>query len=194
MEIKTSRFLTSVASEKKLLNLNINEFAFVGRSNCGKSSLINYLAGKKNLARTSSTPGLTKLVNYFIFNEGLESQFLLVDLPGYGFSKAGKKAHEVWSSLIEQYLLSAKNLKRVFVLVDIRREPSELDKTMIEFLYFHQIPLTVVATKADKLSKSARKNQISLIARTLKLATGNILVASSLSKEGKEEILEIIQK
>lgn len=194
MTIKSSRFLTSVAHEKDILNLNVNEFAFVGRSNCGKSSLINFLAGKKGLAKTSSTPGLTKLVNYFLFNEGVENEFVLVDLPGYGFSKAGKQAHGLWSVLIEKYLLTSKNLKRVFVLVDIRHEPSPLDKTMIEFLYYNQIAFTVVATKADKISKANRKKQLELIAKTLKIATGNIIVSSSELCLGKQEILEIIEK
>lgn len=194
MIVKESSFLVSVASEDKLQNLGVSEFAFVGRSNCGKSSLINFLASKKGLAKTSSTPGHTKLVNYFWFNKNQADKFVLVDLPGYGFSKAGKKAHGLWSSLIEAYLLKSKNLKRVFVLVDIRHEPSELDQTMIEFLYYNQIPFSVVATKADKISKSKQAAQVSTIAKILKIATGNIVVTSSENKTGKEQILKIIEE
>ena len=194
MIIKESSFLISVASEDKLQNLNAAEFAFVGRSNCGKSSLINFLANKKGLAKTSSTPGLTKLVNYFWFNQNQENKFVLVDLPGYGFSKAGKKAHGLWSSLIEAYLLESKNLKRVFVLVDIRHEPNELDKTMVEFLYYNQSPFTVVATKADKIPKSKQFSCVSLIAKTLKIASGNVIVSSSENKTGRDEILKIIEE
>lgn len=193
MIIKESSFLISVASEDKLQKLNAPEFAFVGRSNCGKSSLINFLANKKGLAKTSSTPGLTKLVNYFWFNKNQADKFVLVDLPGYGFSKAGKKAHGLWSSLIEAYLLKSENLKRVFVLVDIRHEPSDLDRTMIEFLYYNQIPFSVIATKADKISKSKQASQVQLIAKSLKIASGNVVVSSSESRAGKEEILKIIE-
>ena len=194
MIVKECNFLVSVAEKSKILETENLEFAFVGRSNCGKSSLINFLLGKKNLAKTSSMPGLTKLINYFNVNKGKEDECLFVDLPGYGFSKAGKKNHELWSNLMEDYLLGSKMLKRVFVLVDVRHEPNELDKLMTRFLYYHQIPFTVVATKADKISKAQIGKQKSLIAKTLNLADGNILVSSSENKTGKEQIFEIIEK
>ena len=193
MIVKESSFIISVAEKNKILNLPLKEFAFVGRSNCGKSSLINFLLGKKGLAKTSSTPGLTKLINYFSVNKNLENDCLFVDLPGYGYSKAGKKNHELWSNLMEDYLLGSPMLKRVFVLVDIRHEPNELDKLMTRFLYYHQIPFSVVATKADKISKAQIGKQKSLIAKTLNLADGNILVCSSEGKIGKEQILNLIE-
>jgi GTP-binding protein len=157
MKIKNSEFLISVANKDNILDTGLKEFVFVGRSNCGKSSLINSLVNKKNLAKTSSTPGLTKLINYFLINNtnktkiiekikgnekiSDESGFLLVDLPGYGYSIAGKTHHELWSDLIDNYFKTSKNIKKVFVLVDIRRDPSNLDKQMIQYLYFIEFHL-----------------------------------------------------
>ena len=193
MKIMSSEFLTSVANKDKILELDAKEFAFVGRSNCGKSSLINSLVNKKSLAKTSSNPGHTKLINYFWVNKNENDRFLLVDLPGYGFSKAGKATNESWSDLIGTYLLNAKNLKRVFVLVDIRHKPSNLDKLMIEFLYYNQIPFSVVATKVDKIPKSKIQQYLKIITSELKIAIGNVLTSSSIDKKGIENILERIE-
>lgn len=209
MEIKSAEFLISVSKKEQLLDLGINEFVFVGRSNSGKSSLINFLTDRKNLAKTSSTPGLTKLINYFLINSNERTKilpvvkengkynvkdkksFLLVDLPGYGYSKAGKINHELWSDLIEGYFEISKNIKKVFVLVDIRHEPSEQDKQMIQFLYFNKIPFIVVATKSDKIAKTKIKEQIKVIANSLKLGISNIIISSNKTKNGKKEILSI---
>lgn len=193
MKIMSSEFLTSVANKDKILELDAKEFAFVGRSNCGKSSLINSLVNKKNLAKTSSNPGHTKLINYFWVNKNENDRFLLVDLPGYGFSRAGKATNESWSDLIGAYLLNAKNLKRVFVLVDIRHKPSNLDKLMIEFLYYNQIPFSVVATKVDKIPKTKIQQYLKIITSELKIAIGNVLTSSSIDKKGIENILERIE-
>ncbi|MGN0748535.1 MAG: ribosome biogenesis GTP-binding protein YihA/YsxC [Christensenellales bacterium] len=193
MKIMSSEFLTSVANKDKILELDAKEFAFVGRSNCGKSSLINSLVNKKSLAKTSSNPGHTKLINYFWVNKNENDRFLLVDLPGYGFSKAGKATNESWSDLIGTYLLNAKNLKRVFVLVDIRHRPSNLDKLMIEFLYYNQIPFSVVATKVDKIPKSKIQQYLKIITSELKIAIGNVLTSSSIDRRGIENILERIE-
>lgn len=193
MKIMSSEFLTSVANKDKILELDAKEFAFVGRSNCGKSSLINSLVNKKNLAKTSSNPGHTKLINYFWVNKNENDRFLLVDLPGYGFSRTGKATNESWSDLIGAYLLNAKNLKRVFVLVDIRHKPSNLDKLMIEFLYYNQIPFSVVATKVDKIPKTKIQQYLKIITSELKIAIGNVLTSSSIDKKGIENILERIE-
>ncbi len=193
MKIMSSEFLTSVANKDKILELDAKEFAFVGRSNCGKSSLINSLVNKKSLAKTSSNPGHTKLINYFWVNKNENDRFLLVDLPGYGFSRAGKATNESWSDLIGAYLLNAKNLKRVFVLVDIRHKPSNLDKLMIEFLYYNQIPFSVVATKVDKIPKTKIQQYLKIITSELKIAIGNVLTSSSIDKKGIENILERIE-
>lgn len=192
MIIKSAEFLTSIANKNDILDLGLKEYAFVGRSNSGKSSLINSLVNRKRLAKTSSTPGLTKLINYFVINKGQENSLAFVDLPGYGFSKAGKAKHELWSNLIEEYFLTSKNLHRVFVLMDVRHEPNELDEQMLSFLYYHQIPFSVIATKADKISKSKIPAQVSIISKKLKLASGNIIAYSSETAYGKEKILDIL--
>lgn len=197
MKIKSAEFLTSVANKEKFINSNLFEFAFVGRSNCGKSSLINALVNQKKLAKTSSTPGLTKLVNYFLINASVKDfnagktleiensdayPCFFVDLPGYGFSKAGKVHHELWSNLIEDYFRYSQNLKCVFVLMDIRHEPSRLDEQMLLYLYSNNIPFKVIATKVDKISKSKLNENINLMAKKLKITANNIIAVSSENK------------
>lgn len=208
MKIKSAEFLTSVASKDKFINSNLFEFAFVGRSNCGKSSLINALVNQKKLAKTSSTPGLTKLVNYFLincnakeFNQNKQFDFsqeneylpcLFVDLPGYGYSKAGKAHHELWSNLIEDYFRYSQNLKCVFVLMDIRHEPSILDEQMLLYLYSNNIPFKVIATKADKISKSKINENINSMAKKLKITANNIIAVSSENKFNLNLILNFL--
>ena len=193
MVVKTSSFHTSVVNSDGILNLEMPEFAFVGRSNVGKSSLINAIAGKNKLAKTSSTPGYTKFVNYFIFNEK-ENPFSLVDLPGYGFSKTGKQNMLLWSDLITAYFERSQNLKCVFVLVDSRIEPTEKDLQMIKYLYAKNIPFKVVASKTDKLSKAQLSKNLKIIASALKITTNNIICVSAEKKENINLILETIEK
>ena len=189
MKIVSAKYLTSVVSEKDILNDDLKEFAFVGRSNVGKSSLINALTGVKNLAKTSSTPGLTKMINYFLIN----NSFKFVDLPGYGYAKTGQKHIANWAGLMEKYLLNSTLLVTVFVLIDSRHEPSELDKMMIEFLNHYQIPYMLIATKVDKLAKSKIPQSLSKIAKTLGVRHELILPFSSETLFGKEQILEYIE-
>lgn len=189
MEIKKAIYQISVTDKNKIINDNLPEFAFVGRSNVGKSSIINYLTNVKSLAKTSSTPGKTKMVNYFLIND----RFRFVDLPGYGFSKTGKVHRQVWAGLIGDYLLNAKNLLNIFVLLDIRHLPSSLDKQMIDFLLFNNLPFTILATKADKLSKSKLNQSIDSIAKELNLRKEMIILTSSLNKMGKEKVLDLLQ-
>ena len=205
MKIKSAEFLTSVASKEKFINSNLFEFAFVGRSNCGKSSLINALVNQKKLAKTSSTPGLTKLVNYFLINAKVKDfnadknieinsqdeayPYFFVDLPGYGFSRAGKVHHELWSNLIEDYFRYSQNLKCVFVLMDIRHEPSSLDEQMLLYLYSNNIPFKVIATKADKISKSKINENVNLMAKKLKITANNIIAVSTENKYNLNLIL-----
>lgn len=189
MKIVSAKYLTSVVSEKDILNDELLEFAFVGRSNVGKSSLINALTGVKNLAKTSSTPGLTKMINYFLIN----NSFKFVDLPGYGYAKTGQKHIANWAGLMEKYLLNSTLLKTVFVLVDSRHEPSELDKMMIEFLNHYQIPYMLIATKVDKLAKSKIPQNLSKIAKTLEVRRELILPFSSETLFGKDKILDYIE-
>lgn len=189
MIIKKAVYKTSVVEKGKLLQDDIPEFAFVGRSNVGKSSLINMLVGQKRLAKASSTPGLTKMVNYFDIND----TFRFVDLPGYGYAKVGKNQLDIWAGLMGEYLLGSQSLDTVFVLLDIRQVPSELDKSMLEFLIFNQIPFMVLATKADKLSKSKQIQQRKIIAKTLCIREELIILTSAEKQIGKEKVLEYIE-
>lgn len=188
MKILEATYKTSAVKKEQLLKSGLNEYAFVGRSNVGKSSLINALTNQKKLAKTSQTPGLTKMVNYFLIN----NSFYFVDLPGYGFSKTGKANKDLWARIIEDYLLNSKDLKLVFVLVDIRHTPTELDTQMLKYLYYYNIPFKIIATKSDKVPKSKIINYLSVIAKELKVGIKNIIPFSSENKNGKNEILEII--
>lgn len=186
MKVKNASFVTTVVNAKDLRQDLKNEFAFVGRSNVGKSSLINALTNQNRLAKTSSTPGLTKNINYFSINNG---EFHIVDLPGYGYHKAGKNEEEKWSTLLEEYFLNSPNLKCVFVLVDSRHLLSELDKVMLSFLLYHQIPYVVVATKIDKLKNSEKNSKLEKIANDARLTRLNILAVSSEKKLGLDDVL-----
>ncbi|MBP3619155.1 MAG: YihA family ribosome biogenesis GTP-binding protein [Clostridia bacterium] len=189
MKITSARYLTSVVEEKKILDDDMVEFAFVGRSNVGKSSLINSLTNQKNLAKTSSTPGLTKMINYFVVNE----LFRIVDLPGYGYAKTGHKHIANWAGLMEKYLIKSPNLKTVFVLVDCRHKPNELDKMMLEFLNSYQIPYIVIATKVDKLAKSKVPQACSAIAKELGVRKEMVMAYSSENGCGKEKLLQYLE-
>ncbi len=191
MEIKKAEFLTTVADDKKLIYGLKNEIAFVGRSNVGKSSLINALTRNNKLAKTSSTPGKTKFVNYFKINDG---QFHIIDLPGYGYHQASKSAEQKWINLIESYFLSAQNLKCVFVLVDIRHDVSPLDLVMLRFLVINRLPFVVVLTKADKLSRNEQNRQLEAILKQVGMPKSNLLVISSQYKLGLSQILEKIEQ
>ena len=186
MKVKNASFVTTVVSGKDLRQDLKNEFAFVGRSNVGKSSLINALTNQNRLAKTSSTPGLTKNINYFSINNG---EFHIVDLPGYGYHKAGKNEEEKWSTLLEEYFLNSPNLKCVFVLVDSRHLLSELDKVMLSFLLYHQIPYLVVATKIDKLKNSEKNSKLEKLANDARLTRLNIIADSSEKKLGLDDVL-----
>lgn len=189
MIIKKAVYKTSVVEKDKLIQDNVPEFAFVGRSNVGKSSLINMLVGQKRLAKASSTPGLTKMVNYFDIND----TFRFVDLPGYGYAKVGKSHLDVWAGLMGEYLVGSQSLDTVFVLVDIRIEPSELDRSMLQFLIYHQIPFMVLATKSDKLSRSRQLQQRKALAKGLLIREELIILTSSESGLGKDKVLEYIE-
>ena len=189
MNITSAKYLTSVVDEKNILNDDMVEFAFVGRSNVGKSSLINALTGVKNLAKTSSTPGLTKMINYFVIN----NSFKFVDLPGYGYAKTRQKHIANWAGLMEKYLLNSTLLKTVFVLIDCRHEPSELDKMMINFLNHYQIPYMIIMTKVDKLAKSKIPQSAGKIAKHLGVRKELVLPFSSENFFGKDRILDYIE-
>ena len=188
MEIKKAKFVRSLSAFGEFPGQGLPEIAMVGKSNVGKSSLINNLTRNSKLARTSSEPGKTRLVNLFLINES----FFLVDLPGYGFAKASKQEKEKWAGMIEGYLQNSKHLKRVFQLVDIRHAPTEDDKLMVDYLRHYGIPFTVVATKADKLSKAQRGRNLPVICRDLVVQPWEVLVHSSKDSTGQALLLEHI--
>ena len=185
MKITKSSFYISVANANSVVNDEKNQIAFVGRSNVGKSSLINMLVNNSKLCKTSSTPGRTRLVNYFLIND----KFYFVDLPGYGFAQASKKEVYGWQGLIEPYLLNNDKLKCVCALVDVRHDPTEQDKQMINYLHYYQIPFIIVATKCDKLPKSKVKPTLAKLANALNVGTQNVYGVSSETKYGKDELL-----
>lgn len=186
MIIKNAEFLTSVADSGKLPDFGAPEIAFAGKSNVGKSSFINFLTGNGKLARTSGDPGRTRLLNFFGIN-GREIVF--VDLPGYGFAKVAKTEKAKWGAMIEGYLTGSANLKNVFVLLDVRHEPTADDKMLLNFLYHYNIPFTVIATKCDKLSRAQLTKRRAEISSSVGVGTGNVYMISALKKTGKEEIL-----
>lgn len=188
MKIKDAVFITSVASPDKFYQTDKPIIAVAGKSNVGKSSLINMLANKKKLAKTSTTPGRTRLINYFDFGE-----FVLADLPGYGFAKAPKEEKQKWGRLIEGFL-STQKICLLLSLVDIRHEPTSDDKMMVNYLYHYAVPFALVATKADKLAKTRIKPRVNEIASSLKVGFADITATSSENSYGKEQLLDIIEK
>ena len=188
MKNKQPSFITSVADANNLYKTDKPIIAIVGKSNVGKSSVINMLANNSKLARTSVTPGRTRLINYFDFKS-----FVLADLPGYGYAKVSKEEKEKWSNLLETFIRTEK-LPLIISLVDIRHDPTEDDLMMINFLYHYRLPFVIVATKADKLNKSQIKPQISKIASILKVGVGDVTPSSSQTGLGKAEIFSLIDR
>lgn len=183
--IKTAKFLISVADGKNLPEYHLPEIAVAGKSNVGKSSFINFITNNGKLARTSAEPGRTRLLNYFEVNNG---EFILVDLPGYGYARVADEQKENWGIMIEGYLTGSENLKNVFILFDIRLMPNDNDKMLINYLYHNNIPFTVIATKADKLSKMAAKVAKQKMSAALGIGMDNVIIVSSLKKLGKDDI------
>lgn len=188
MEIRSAEFVTSMASYGPFNGKGLPQIAVAGKSNVGKSSLINCLCRQNKLARTSATPGKTRLINVFKLN----SSFHLVDLPGYGFAKVDKKEKERWGRMMQDYFETADELLHVFCLVDIRHEPTEEDMTMNRYLRQTGIPFTVIATKADKISKAARTKQLAPICRALLVQPWEILCFSSEDGTGRRELLQVL--
>lgn len=193
MQINKAEFLMSNTRFEFLPNDNIPEYAFIGRSNVGKSSLINMLCNHKNLAKTSSTPGKTLLINHFIINK----EWYLVDLPGYGYAKRSKTQRDKLEQMIAQYILQRVQLANVFVLIDIRHDPQTIDREFIDWLGQSQIPFCIVFTKADKLSPSKVKPAAEAWMQKM-LDTWEELppyfITSSSSRMGREEILNYIEE
>ncbi len=186
--IKNATFITSAATASQFITPDKPMIAVCGKSNVGKSSFINMLANRKKLAKTSSEPGRTRLVNYFDFGE-----FILADLPGYGFARVSKGEKEKWAKTLDQFFKDKGNIAHVFMLVDSRHDPTADDVQMIEYLHYHTIPFTVTLTKADKLSKMKLKEHIKAIAADLYLTPGNMLATSAETSYGKNDVLAKIK-
>lgn len=193
MKIKQAEFVISNSEINKLPKPKLPEFAFIGRSNVGKSSLINMLTERKNLAKTSSTPGKTQLINHFVINHS----WYLVDLPGYGYAKLSKTKRKQMERMITDYILRRESLVSVFVLVDSRVKPQDIDMEFIEFLGLSQIPFVLVLTKMDKLNQ--KEKSISLKNYKVRLEQDweelpLIIESSSVKNEGRDEILNYIEE
>lgn len=184
--IKQAKFVISVADAKNIPDYKAPEIAIAGKSNVGKSSFINFMVNQNKLAKTSQEPGRTRLLNYFEINNG---QYYFVDLPGYGYAKVNRQEKQKWGDLIEKYLVSSNNLINVFVLVDLRHEPTADDKMLINYLYAYHIPFTIIATKADKLSRAQQQKCRAVVATALCVGVNDIIVTSSTAKTGKDAVL-----
>ena len=191
MKIKEVSLETVCGITSKLPDNPYPEIAFAGKSNVGKSSLINALMNRKSLARTSSQPGKTQTINFYNINHEL----YFVDLPGYGYAKVSKSEKEQWGKMVERYLRISKQLKAIFLLVDIRHEPSANDKLMYDFIVDKGYQPVIIATKSDKIKRSQLAKQVKLIRTGLDLLTDSVIIPfSAQSKAGREDIYEEIDK
>lgn len=184
--IKQAKFVISVADANAIPDYGAPEIAIAGKSNVGKSSFINFMTNQNKLAKTSSEPGRTRLINFFEINKG---EYYFVDLPGYGYARVNKTEKEKWGGLIESYLQKSPNLINVFMLVDIRHEPTEDDKIMVKYLYATGTPFTLIATKSDKLSRVQQTKAKQVIANAFGVGVKDIILTSASAKTGKEEVL-----
>ncbi len=193
MKIKSAEFVTSSKIYTQCPPANMPEYAFIGRSNVGKSSLINMITDRKKLAKTSSTPGKTQLINHFLIN----NDWYLVDLPGYGYARSSKDDREKWSKMIDQYLLNRESLMCTFILIDARHEPQKNDLEFIDGFGETALPFIIIFTKTDKIKKDQLARNIEKYKLTLKEKWSELpqmLVSSSTLSQGKEDILNLIDK
>ena len=190
MKVDNVNLIVSAVRRSQYPDDELPEFILLGRSNVGKSSFLNALVNRKNMARISSKPGKTSTINFF----NVENSFYLVDVPGYGYADTSKEDVRKFGLMVEEYLEKRKELKRVFLLVDFRHSPTNDDKLMYDYLKYYQIPVTVVATKADKVSSREKEKCLKYLKETLDIVVGdNIVLFSSINKTGRDEILKIIE-
>ena len=189
MHIKQAVLETVCGITSVLPKNDLPEIAFLGKSNVGKSSVINTLMQRKSLARTSQAPGKTQTINYYKVNDSL----YFVDLPGYGYAKVSQELRQKWGKMIERYITTSPTLKLICLLVDIRHEPTENDRLMYDWIKYHGYRVLLILTKADKLKRSVLNKHIKMIEKALKVADEDMIVAfSSETKQGREEVYEII--
>ena len=189
MIIKSAEFVKSAVKPDQYPDAALPEIAFTGRSNVGKSSLINTLVNRKRLVKTSSTPGRTQLINFFLINK----TFTFVDLPGYGYAKAPASVRKKWGPMIETYLSTRKTLKGVALIMDVRRVPRIQDLNFIEWLYYYNLPGMLILTKADKLSKNKQLMQKATIAKALSVNKDDLILFSAKSRLGKDVVWDAIE-
>lgn len=189
MIIKSAEFIKSAVKPAQYPDAVLPEFAFTGRSNVGKSSLINTLVNRKRLVKTSATPGRTQLINFFLINKAV----LFVDLPGFGYAKVPASVRKKWGPMIETYLSTRKTLKGVALIMDIRRIPGIQDLNFIEWLYYYNIPGMLILTKADKLSKTKQLTQQATIAKALSVDKDDLILFSAKSRLGKDVVWDAIE-
>ncbi len=190
MRITKAEFLKSGTNKSHFPTSGEPEFLFLGRSNVGKSSFINTLVNRKNYARTSSTPGKTQTINFYLVND----EFYLVDAPGYGYAQVDREKQQKFGMMIEEYLINRENLKRVFLLVDYRHKPTEDDELMFNFLKYYNLDVTIVATKYDKVKQKDRDKVDKALEESFTLKENdNIVLFSSVTKKGREELYSIIE-
>ncbi|GFI43298.1 MAG: YihA family ribosome biogenesis GTP-binding protein [Dorea sp.] len=191
MIIKNVDLETVCGITSKLPENTLPEIAFAGKSNVGKSSLINSLMNRKSYARISATPGKTQTINFYNINQ----EFYLVDLPGYGYAKVSEQEKQKWGKMIERYLHSSKQLKAVFLLIDIRHDPSANDKLMYDWIVAQGYAPIIIATKLDKIKRSQKDKQVKAVRQGLGLPAGTrVIPFSSLTKQGREDIWELVEK
>lgn len=192
MYVKSARFVISNTDIEKCPNNNLPEYAFIGRSNVGKSSLINSICNKKALAKTSSKPGKTQLINHYLIND----KWFLVDLPGYGYAKTSKTKKKIFQSLITTYFVKRKQLINAFLLIDIRHEPQKIDVNFMRWLGNNQIPFSIIFTKSDKLKSHALNEKLNnykqIMIHEVWESLPPIFVTSSLKNKGGDDILNYI--
>ncbi len=184
MKITSAEFIKSATRPSEYPPAEYPEIAFAGRSNVGKSSLINVLVNRKRLVKTSSTPGRTQLLNFFLIND----RIMFVDLPGYGYAKVPLRIRHTWGAMIDTYLSGRPTLERVVLILDIRRDPDEKDLSLMAWLRHHRIPFITVLTKADKFSVTKQKNRIQAIQQVLPDAAGDLICFSAKTRKGRDEL------
>ncbi|MEA3436829.1 MAG: ribosome biogenesis GTP-binding protein YihA/YsxC [Thermodesulfobacteriota bacterium] len=190
MIIKSAEFVTSAFKPSQYPPAVLPEIAFAGRSNVGKSSLINTLVNRKRLVKTSSTPGRTQLINFFNINE----KFSFVDIPGYGYAKVPASVKKKWGPMIETYITTRKTLKGVVLIMDLRRIPGPEEMNMLDWLNHYDIPSVPVLTKSDKLSKTRQQKQLKEISNTLSADKDNFILFSAKSRQGKDEVWDAVKQ